>query len=229
MASCQNARCRRACFVVQLYSSTPARSPESPCDAIRPSGSRPMSSGSRRTYFSDAGTMVTIAIAPSSSQATRQPKPSIKYWVRGRNSTAPSGAPMERMATARERLATNHFSTGTAVVSWLGPRTPTKPMRPISTMSCQPESIHASAMTASPAMSVVPASSQRAPWRSTRRPIQGLVTAPAMERTLPAHPNSARLMPSSSPIGLMNNPRFSEANAWPMALAAVSTATMTQP
>ena len=53
--------------------------------------------------------------------------------------------------------------------------------------------------------------------------------APAMERTLPAHPNSARLMPSSSPIGLMNNPRFSEANAWPMALAAVSTATMTQP
>ena len=40
---------------------------------------------------------------------------------------------------------------------------------------------------------------------------------------------SARLMPSSSPMGLMNNPRFSDAMAMAMALANAITATMIQP
>ena len=67
------------------------------------------------------------------------------------------------------------------------------------------------------------------PNRSMSQPMIGLVTELALCRAVCAHPNDARPMPRSSPIGLMNRPKLSDPIAMLTAPDAAMTPTTIQP
>ena len=223
---------RNASPVVQDTSPTSSAPCASEPSAVRgtpPSGSIPMSSGCRRTNTAASGTMTPTPIAARAIQAMRHPISSIRNCVSGTNSIAPTGIPSDMNASARPRDRTNHFRTGTEVTSAPGPLIPTSPITANSATSCQARLMFARPTIAPPVASAATGSSARAPNLSSSGPITGLDSAPAPCRAVCAQPNAALPIPRSSPIGLMNRPKFSDPIAMLTAPDAPITATITHP
>ena len=188
-----------------------------------------MSSGCRRMKMAESGTITLMPIVARIIQAMRHPTPSIRYCVSGTNSMAPMGMPSDMNASARPLSSTNHLSTGTEVTSAPGPLIPTRPMMANRVTRCHAKLMLASPIIAPPVASAATGSITRDPKRSSSGPIMGLDNAPAPCRAVCAHPNAARPMPSSSPMGFMNSPKLSEPIAMLTAPDAAITPTITQP
>ena len=141
----------------------------------------------------------------------------------------PTGIPRPTYATALPRFLTNHFNTGTVVTNAPGPLIPTSPITTNNTTKCHAEVTYANPINAPPVASAATGNITREPYRSSNQPINGLVAELAPCRAVCAHPNAARPIPNSSPIGLMNNPKFNEPIPMLTAPSAAITATITHP
>ena len=175
------------------------------------------------------GTITVTPIMARMTHAILQPTASMSICVSGTNRSAPTGMPRDIYARARPLSLTNHLSTGTDVISAPGPLIPTKPMTAKSTMRCHAYCMLARPIIARPVARAANESMAREPKRSSSGPMIGLDSAPAPCRAVCAHPNAARPMPSSSPIGLMNRPKLSDPIAMLTAPDAPIMATIIQP
>ena len=173
--------------------------------AVLPSGSRPWSSGARRTN-SDTGAATKNEATAKASHALRQPQASIAQVTAGVTAMPAKETPIAAIATAKPRRSTNHLASVT-----LTTRLPMRPAPAVSSTpftTIQPTSVSVLPRSHSDAeQAKVPKSmKRRPPCRSTsapmRKPTPAITNMPS-ERGMVY---SARLQPSSSTIGAMKGP-----------------------
>ena len=124
-----------ACESVQEYSSRISSALSSELSKI-PSGTSPTSSGSFLTKSIESGVTTLMHITARIIQAPCQLYLSMKIWVKGTKTTAPTEIPTAEKASALPRSLINHFVIGTEVTKDPGPFIPINPMTAKATIKC---------------------------------------------------------------------------------------------